>query len=105
MATTATTGIIEVSRPHYVRHKFGSLRIDLDGKQVAKIRDATSVQLPVAAGPHKIRVRMPWGSSPATTLTVNPGETVKRKVEIVGSPLRMFYAWGKYFRLVTVGTD
>ena len=102
MATTATTGFIEVSRPHRLRHVFASLRVELDGKQVAKIRDNTSIQLPVAVGPHKIRVKMPWVSSPVTDLTVNAGETVRREVEIVGNQLRIFYAWGHYQQLVEV---
>jgi hypothetical protein len=76
------------------------LKVELDGNEVAQIRDNESIHLPVGAGLHEIRVTMPWVSSPRTTITVAGGETVKRKVEIVGNPLRMFYAWGNYFHLV-----
>jgi hypothetical protein len=76
------------------------LKVELDGNQVAQIRDNESIQLPVAAGPHEIRVTLRWASGPTATLKVDDDETVKRKVEIVGNPLRAFYARGNYFRLV-----
>jgi hypothetical protein len=97
---TTVAGYIELNRPHQLRHVFAKLKVELDGNEVAQIRDDESIRLPVASGPHEIQVKMPWVSSPPTTITVADGETVKRRVETVGTPLRMFYAWGRYFQLV-----
>jgi len=100
MATTAATGYIELSRPHQLWHVFAKLKVELDGSEIARIRDNESIQLPVTAGPHELRVKMPWVSSPATAVTIADGDTVKRTIQIVGNPLRMFYAWSHYFQLV-----
>ena len=101
--TTAAVGYIELMRPHQLRHMLAKLKVELDGDEIAQLHDDESIQLPVGAGTHELRVKMSWVSSPRMLVTIGDGETVRLAVEMVGYPFRMFYAWSHYFNLVEVG--
>lgn len=98
----AATGYIELVRPHRLRHMLAKLEVVLDGAEIAQVRDGESIQLPVDAGPHELRVKMSWASSPPAPVTIDEGGRVSLAVEMIGYPFRMIYAWSHYFDLVEV---
>ena len=97
--SSGATGILVVHRQHYFRHFLATITVVLDGAKVCRLRNGASVDLPVAAGTHRVHVLMPWVSSPDLAVDVPPAGVVRVDVRLTGSPLRMFYAWNRYFRL------
>ena len=69
----------------------------IDDTQVGLVRRGQTVRFDLPAGPHRLRLRIAWCSSPTLTAMVEPGEATSFRCAPGGEPSEALNA-------VTVGT-
>jgi hypothetical protein len=63
------------------------LAVDIDGQQVAALKQGESADVPVTAGTHVVVGRMDWTSSPALQVEAGEGQQVRLEVALPFSAL------------------
>jgi hypothetical protein len=84
------------------RDRLRAYSILVDSHEVAKIRPAESLDLPVAGGVHSVQIAIDWARSPALSVEVAPGAAVHlRCAPNTAQPalLGITLGRGKYVRL------
>jgi hypothetical protein len=85
--TFAVVTSIRVQRPHDGGGMLRRLVVDLDGQQVAALKQGESVDLPVSAGTYAVAGRMDWTRSPALEVEIAEGQQVRVEVALPMSAL------------------
>ena len=67
---------LTIHRPAGWQNKLRAYDVVVDGQVVAKLRDGQSTDVPVAAGPHRVQLKIDWCTSPELTVDVRPGAPV-----------------------------
>lgn len=87
MTLRADDATIVLSRkPRAYRDGLRSYLVMLDGKQVAKVRQGRTVEVPVASGRHEVHLEISWCRSRSIEFDAHPGEVIKLFAEPGGSP-------------------
>ena len=63
------------------------LRVEVDGREVAALRQGESVTVPLSTGVHTVIGRMDWTSTPAFDLSLADGQDVHLEVTLPFSAL------------------
>ena len=85
----AQGAVITLRRPAEVTNSGRRYKIYVDGVKVAAIRVGKTIEIPVAAGPHTVKAKLDWCSSPEVTVDVAPGRPSGLTVGTFGSVRKM----------------
>jgi hypothetical protein len=67
---------------------FRRINVDVDGEPAARVGHGKTVEVEVSPGPHSVRARMDWHSSPTLQVDVPPDETVTVRINYPFSSIR-----------------
>lgn len=73
---------LRLSRPHDGGGILRRLRVEVDGREVAALKQGESVAVPVPAGTHSVTGRMDWTSSPPLEVEVAENDEVRVEVAL-----------------------
>ncbi len=81
-------GTLRVTRPAG-RHRDARrpYRVLVDGVERGSLPSGEQVDVPLPAGPHRVRAAIDWTGSPEVDVDVAPGRVVALQVEPAGPPL------------------
>jgi hypothetical protein len=78
---------LRLSRPHDGGGILRRLRVEVDGREVAALKQGETTAVPVPAGGHSVKGRMDWTSSPLLDVEVAEDEEVRIEVALPLSAL------------------
>ena len=78
---------LRVERPHDGGGVLRRLRVDIDGQNVAALKQGESAEIPVPSGTHTVTGRMDWTSSPPLDIDLVEDEQVRVEVALPFSAL------------------
>jgi hypothetical protein len=73
---------LRLSRPHDGGGILRRLRVEVDGQDVAALKQGESVAVPVPSGAHSVRGRLDWTSSPPLEVEVVDDDEVRIEVAL-----------------------
>jgi hypothetical protein len=58
-----------------------SYRVEVDGREVGRLKPGETLEVPVSAGRHSVAARIDWSGSPAVNLDLNDGDRIDLTVK------------------------
>jgi len=89
MTQAAPGTVITLTRPREITNSGRKYKIYVDGVKVATIGVGKTVQIPVAAGEHRVKAKLDWCSSPEVLINAVPGHVPALTVGTVGPYFNM----------------
>ena len=85
---------IEVTRKHAYNAMLRAIRIEIDGREVGKLRNDQTASFPVSPGSHRLVAKIDWMGSKAIDIDVREGEVQTVTVEFCDSFRALFAIFG-----------
>jgi hypothetical protein len=97
-----TTTITVTRAPGGTRDRMRACKIPIDGTAAGTVKPGESLTAPVAPGPHTVRMKADWSTSPTLTINTAPGTDTAPTCAPAGSALMALFSMlrpGAYIRL------